>query len=138
MADMREKLNAFLDRSMRWAFEYGQHDCMLEVADWLDYACKTHIAADWRGRYSSEAELDALMPDGLVSAMRAGAARYGLSEAATPQTGDVGILSLPGQERPLGAILMPSGRWRFKTRGGILVTRGATLIVAWGLPCRQS
>lgn len=88
MASIREKLNLFLDKAAGWGFEYGQHDCMLEVADWLDFACGLDAASAWRGTYSSQEELDALMPDGLEAAMRAEAARIGLQEAATPQFGD--------------------------------------------------
>lgn len=135
----REKLNAFLDISARKPFEWGQSDCMLEVADWLDFYTGSKIAADWRGRYGSEEELEVLFgPDvSLEIAMRAEAERHGLVETAEPQVGDVGLVALAEQEKPLGAILMPSKRWRMKTIAGVVLTKSVQVIVAWSLPpCR--
>lgn len=136
MPGIREKLNAFLDKSARRRFEWGVCDCMLEVADWLDRACGTDIANEWRGTYSTEEEAYARLGGDLVTAMRAEAARRGLTEAAEPQFGDIGIVLPPGQDKPLGAILMPSGRWRMLTQAGIALTADVTVLVAWALPCR--
>jgi hypothetical protein len=131
---------AFLDKAAKHPFAWGDHDCMLEVADWLDAACGMDIASAWRGLYDDEdsltATLDAL--GGFETAMRAAAAQHGLAEVAEPQFGDVGIVQPPGQPKPLGAILMPSGRWRMKTLTGIALRRDVTVVVAWSLPCRPS
>lgn len=140
MAGVHTKLMAFLDRSVKHPFEWGQHDCMLEVADWLDFACGMDVARLWRGTYDSEAELEALVEGvgGLEQAMHDEALRLGLAETVEPLAGDFGLVTLPGQEKPLGAILMPSGRWRMKTLTGIALRRDVTVIVAWSLPCRPS
>lgn len=136
MAGIRDKLMPFLDRAAKRPFVWGQSDCMLEVADWLDHACGLDAASRWRGTYSDEAGAIAAMGGDIGTAMRQEAARLGLSEAAEPLPGDVALVTLPGQEKPLGAILMPSGRWRMKTLSGILLTKDVTVIVAWSLPCR--
>lgn len=136
MAGIREKLNAFLDKSARRPFEWGVCDCMLEVADWLDQSCGFDVANEWRGRYSTEEEAYSLMGGSLEIAMRAEAARLGLAEAVQPLFGDVGLVIPPGQEKPLGAILMPSGRWRMRTQTGVALSRDVTVVVAWALPCR--
>lgn len=138
MAGIREKIMTFLDRASRTPFAWGQSDCMLEVADWLDFACQTGAAGRWRGTYSDEASLDALLEPlgGLETAMRAEAVTLGLEEAAEPQVGDVALVTVEGQEKPLGAILMPSGRWRMKTLEGVVLSREVTVVVAWKLPCR--
>lgn len=133
-----ERLPAFLDRTARKPFEWGQSDCMLEVADWLDFCCRLGAADAWRGRYSNEYEADALMPAGLVAGMVSEAARLGLQETAEPLPGDVAVVSIPGQGKPLGAIRLLSGRWRMKTTAGILTMREVTVLVAWSLPCRLS
>jgi hypothetical protein len=138
MAGVQQKLMAFFDRAAKHPFSWGEHDCMLEVADWLDYACGLDAAGPWRGRYSTEAEADALMPAGLVAGMVAEAARLGLQEAAQPLPGDVGLVTVTGQAKPCGAIYMPSGRWRLKTEAGIVTTRDAKVLVAWTVPCRSS
>ncbi len=140
MAGLRDKLMSFLDRAAKWPFEWGQHDCMLEVADWLDHACGMDTASRWRGTYASEAELDAILAEHgtLEEAMREEANAAGLHEAAEPLFGDVALVLPSGQEKPLGAILMPSGRWRMKTLTGIALRRDVTVVVAWSLPCRPS
>jgi hypothetical protein len=136
MPGIRERLTLFLDRAARRGFEWGVSDCVLEVADWLDLACGWDVAAEWRGRYSDEASAHALMPDGLEAAMRAEMARLGLADAHEPRFGDVAVVTLAGQPKPLAAILMPSGRWRMKTLSGIAVTRDVSVLAAWSLPCR--
>lgn len=136
MPGVREKLNIFLDRAAKRGFEWGVSDCVLEVADWLDMSCGFDAAADWRGRYHDQAGAEALMPGGLEAAMRSEMARLGLAEAHEPRFGDVAVVTLHGQEKPLAAILMPSGRWRLKTVTGIALTKDVTVLVAWSLPCR--
>lgn len=135
---VKERLPAFLDRTARKPFQWGQSDCMLEVADWLDFCCRLGAADAWRGRYSSAEEAAALMPEGLGTAMRSEARRLGLEEAAEPRPGDVALVTIPGQDKPLGAILLLSGRWRMKTVAGVLMMRDVTVLVAWSLPCRLS
>ncbi len=136
MPGIREKLSAFLDKSARRRFEWGVCDCMLEVADWLDQACGTDIANEWRGTYSTEEEAYVRLGGDLVTAMRAEAASRGLAETAQPQFGDIGIVQPSGQDKPLGAILMASGRWRMLTQVGVVLTAEVTVLVAWALPCR--
>jgi hypothetical protein len=133
-----ETLMAWLDLSARRPFVWGESDCMLEVASWLDYSRGLDAASAWRGRYHSEAEAEALMPEGLEAAMRAEAARLGLRETAEPQLGDIAVVSVAGQAKPCGAILMPSGRWRMKTLTGIALIRDVSVLAAWSLPCRRS
>lgn len=140
MPGLDNKLKAFLDKSAKHSFAWGEHDCMLEVADWLDYACGLGAASAWRGTYSSEAELDTMVEPlgGFEEAMRAEAATLGLEEATQPLFGDVALVTLAGQDKPLGAVLMPSGRWRMRTLTGFVVTADVTVIIAWSLPCRPS
>lgn len=138
VAGVRDKLMAWLDQAARRPFEWGVADCVLDAADWLDFACGTKIADSWRGRYSSEAQADALTAPygGLEAAMRAEALFWGLAVTAQPVFGDVALVTVAGQDKPLAAVLMPSGRWRMKTAAGIALTRDVTVVVAWALPCR--
>lgn len=137
MPGIREKFNQFLDRSAARRFEWGVCDCLLEVADWLDIACGFDIANQWRGTYASEAEAMALMGGDQLAFMRAQAAALGVAEAAAkPQFGDVALVTLAGQDRPLAAVLLPSGRWRMRTSTGIVMTRDVVVLAAWALPCR--
>lgn len=131
--DIRSKLFQFLDYSARHPFEWGVHDCVLEVADWLDRARGLNVANEYRGTYSDEAGAAAIIGlGGLASAMSAKAAALGLAETREPKPGDVAVVTAPGQDKPLAAILMPSGRWRMKTERGF-VTRGVEVIKAWSV-----
>lgn len=141
----RQWLMAFFDRSASHAFEWGQHDCMLDIADWLDFANKksgapSAVAEEWRGLYASEQECDDLMDSlgGFETAMRDEADRIGLPETAEPLPGDIGLLTVSGQPKMLGGIMTPANRWRMRTQAGFLVTASVTVEVAWSLPCRPS
>lgn len=136
MTGVRDKLMPFLDRAAKRPFAWGQSDCMLELADWLDHACGLDSASRWRGRYSDEAGASAIMGGDIEAAMRKEASFLGLREVTEPLPGDVALVTLAGQEKPLGAILMPSGRWRMKTLAGIALTKDVNIVVAWSLPCR--
>lgn len=138
MPNLRDKLMRFFDWSSGRPFEWGQSDCVMEIATWLKLACGLDVAGPWRGKYKNEAEASAILDPlgGLEAAMRAEATRVGLEETLDPQFGDVALVTVPGQDKPLGAILMPSGRWRMKTMTRIVVTRDVIVIVAWKLPCR--
>jgi hypothetical protein len=136
MTAIADKLMQFFDRSMRNPHVLGTNDCMLDVADWLDFAGGMDVARDWRGHYASEEELDAILAPmgGFVAAMKTEAARIRLKETIAPRPGDVGIIEAVG--KPMGAIMIMSRRWRVRSpRGFATVT--ATPIVAWGLPCRN-
>jgi hypothetical protein len=134
MSDLRTKLFQFLDQSARRPFEWGVADCVLEVADWLDRARGLAIANEYRGTYSDEAGAAAIIgPGGLEAAMSPKMVEIGLAETHEPQFGDVAVVSAPGQDKPLAAILMPSGRWRMKTERGIALSRAVTVMKAWSV-----
>ena len=42
-------------------FQWGQTDCALWCADWVKQAADKDFTTDWRGKYSTEEELQALM-----------------------------------------------------------------------------
>lgn len=138
MPGVREKFSAFLDRSAARTFEWGQADCLLEVADWLDLACGYDLANQWRGTYSTEEQANALIGGDIVAFMSAQAATLGIAEAAQPQFGDVGAVTVVGQDKPLAAILLASGRWRMRTAAGIVTARDVTVLKAWSLACRPA
>lgn len=145
-AAVRKWLMAWFDQSAKYAFAWGDHDCMLDIADWLDFANKkagvawVPVAADWRGLYTTEQELDDLMDSlgGFEQAMRDEADRIGLVETETPLPGDMGLLTVSGQPKMLGGIMTPASRWRMRTLTSFLVTSSVTVEVAWSLPCRPS
>lgn len=140
--EVKRRLISFYDWSARFAYEVGQHDCLLEAIDWLEFACRGILPIDlsskWRGTYSTSEELEALCAPagGLEQAFQAQAQVTGLEPASPPRTGDIGMVSLPSFGLT-GAVILPSGRWRIKTPTGIVTTSLVTVVAAWGLPCRR-
>ena len=47
-------LHHFLYSRKDKSFEYGQHDCSLFVADWIEDQTGIDVAKDYRGRYKTE------------------------------------------------------------------------------------
>ena len=62
---MATGLNEFLARARQREFIWGVHDCCLFAADWVLEQTGVDPAAQFRGTYSSEAEAQALIADGM-------------------------------------------------------------------------
>jgi hypothetical protein len=111
---------------------------MLDLADWVDLACGTQIAKDWRGKYSNESEAIELLGGDFQSGVEKEIDGRGLARTSYAMPGDIGIVTVGGQDKPLGAIMMPSGRWRMRTATGFVMARDVIVITAWILPpCRS-
>lgn len=54
-------LNRHIEEARGIAFEWGVHDCALWCAEWVRRATGEDFATVWRGRYTSEDELKALL-----------------------------------------------------------------------------
>ena len=53
--DWPERLSAAIAAAAGTPFDYGQHDCCLFAADCVLAVTGVDLAADWRGRYGTEA-----------------------------------------------------------------------------------
>lgn len=128
---------AFLDRSISRRFDWADVHCMSDLLDWIDRVCATRLAAKWRGLCANEAQWNALLDErgGLVALAAAEAAETGLKPTEKPEMGDVGIVEFDG--KPMGAIVMPSGKWRMRTLTGFEVRRDVKVLAAWSLQCRR-
>lgn len=139
MPVVRELLPKFLDKSSRKPFLWGESDCMLDIADWLAFATKDKelrdVGSKWRSRYSTQQECEALLEPmgGLVGAMKTEAKALGLESTDQPEPGDIAMVEGFG-DKPMGAIMMMSGRWRVRTEKGFVVSHEFKPIVAWKLP----
>lgn len=58
------ELGNFVSRAANRGFIWGQHDCMLFVADWAKCLTGQDPGARWRGTYRTEAEGDAILATG--------------------------------------------------------------------------
>ncbi|WP_152051834.1 DUF6950 family protein [Tautonia marina] len=50
-----------IEQARNNAFEWGMNDCALWSADWVRKATGEDFASTWRGRYTTETELNALL-----------------------------------------------------------------------------
>ncbi len=88
-------------------FTWGSHDCCLFAADAVIAVTGVDPAAEWRGRYSSEAEALALQGEGgLEGIVATGLAAFGAMECPVrlAQRGDC-VLAVLGNEPLLGVAL---------------------------------
>ena len=111
-------LGAYLQRAGMMRRVSGVHDCCAFPADWAIECGWPDPMAAWRGAYGTEAEAEALIFDagGLVPLFSAGMEMAGLPEADEPHVGDIGVVSLLGEEA--GAIFTGK-RWAFAADRGI-------------------
>lgn len=111
-------LGEFLLRAGAMRRESGVHDCCAFPAAWCIENGWPDPMAEWRGVYASEAEAEGLIGDAgsLLALFSAGMDSAGLSETDDPQVGDVGVVSLLGEEA--GAIFTGK-RWAFAADRGI-------------------
>lgn len=142
---MHPAWSAFAVETNSHDFQWGEWDCMLDIGDWLKTVTGIDCVSDYRGKYASADEARALFrrQGGLTRVLRCMGRELGLAETAEPRAGDIGLVKAFGmiiRERrsavfPMGAIMMPSGRWRIRTLGSGHVTRAFPTLVAWSLPC---
>lgn len=131
---MMSRLYALLHVWAALPHEYGVLDCMLMPADWVRDQRGFDPAADWRGKYGHPD----LCPLGRqyradpVPLWRHGYAA--LPEVETAQTGDVALVTLPGERWLIGAIRLRGRDWAMKLPGkGVLATRAARPVLIYGV-----
>lgn len=157
------ELDDYLCTAGRRRWGWGEVDCFLFVADWVERVTGVDCAGEYRGAYASEREARRLIKLNAGPVAFAGAllARAGYVETAGPQAGDVALvrvafgcgvspsrnLVFPGmtekasapQRRvvfgPVGAILRRPGFWAVKPSDAPgLVFANFPVIQAWTLP----
>jgi hypothetical protein len=109
-------LHDFLIARARAPFVWGEHDCALFAADAVQAMTGVDIAADFRGKYSSEAEAFALIKEltggeTVADAAAWCAAKHGMLEWKHPlmaQRGDLVVLEESG--RLIAGIVSLNGR----------------------------
>jgi hypothetical protein len=131
----RDTLMSFLDSSASKRFDWSDVNCMIELALWIDKTCGTALAPAWRGLCATEAEWNELITarGGLLTVADVEARGAGLVATETPIMGDVAVVEIGG--KAMGAIMMPSGRWRMRTLNGFETRRDIAVLKAWSLPC---
>lgn len=104
--DWTARLNAVIESAREKLFKWGQHDCCLFVADCIQEMTDEDVAAEVRGRYTTEGGANRLL-------RRLGGIEvfvdtiFNASPAVAARRGDVVLLDVQGS--PLGIIDL-SGR----------------------------
>lgn len=127
---MTETLGGYIQRTIDTPWEWGVCDCTMWVADWVLSQAGIDPAAALRGTYATEEEAMALTASGLVAVVDAQAA---LDRTDAPRPGDVGVITVSGNE--VAAILSDNG-WAFRQFDGIGVIR-TDPAAAWALPVQD-
>lgn len=101
----------------------GTHDCGTLACDWAVLLGFPDPMADWRGRYSTEPELLALISEagGVLAMFERGCRAAGiLRRQGSPQPGDIGVLRLAGHE---AGSIFTGERWAFVGHRGVGLAR---------------
>lgn len=122
-------LGRFLERMTSEPFVDGATDCILTVSDWIVINGHLDPAEPFRGRYRNALGRERIVrrEGGLLALMQRGAERVSLQQTASPQPGDVGLVSMSGVE--LAAICL-GARWAAKGPG-VVVAEPEKIIRAW-------
>lgn len=120
-------------RPRRW----GRFDCTMFVGEWVATVTGADPAAEWRGRYATEAQAEAILSGlgGMTAAYGVRLAAIGAAPTDAPALGDVGVIT--PAIGPTGAIRGSRGWWCF-AGGRCIEHAGAPVLAAWRLPCRSS
>jgi len=123
-------LEKFLADLARADFAWGENDCAMTVANWWLLKRGIDPAADLRGTYGTEQECMAVVAreGGVLAVVERCAVRAGARSVTEPLPGDIGVISVHGQE--FGAVMGSRGRWMVKSAHGLAGYR-CDAIMAW-------
>lgn len=129
-------LTAFLDLSEGWVTVYGERDCLLWPALWVQIRTGVDGGAEWRGTYHDEEGCLAVLEaaGGFLAVMERGVAVVGLEEASEPQRGDIAVVRVrvARGEPFVGAICLGDG-WAVMSGDGLRMIR-AEAVRCWRVP----
>lgn len=111
-------LGAFLSERIAWPRKAAEWDCCALPAAWGLALGVGDAMAAWRGVYSTEAEAEDIVAraGGLAGIFGKGLESVGAYRVDTAEPGDVGVISLHGEEA--GAIYT-GRRWAFVAERGL-------------------
>lgn len=129
-------LSAFLREAAAAPFAYGEWDCAITLARWIECATGRDPAPELRGRYATRFGWLRIVSragglDALVGRLALAA---GLKVRAPDElaAGDIGVVALPTLERGQAGAIFTGKRWAMKLTDG-LTAGNPELVRAWGL-----
>lgn len=135
MAEVVSLLEAYREAVERRAWDPGQWDCLLSVADWVERLTGEDPGAPWRGRYGGDRGAARLLraQGGMVRMLAGGLEPLGWRRGGTAEPGAVAAARLPGLGRALhGAVRYGQG-WLIASRDGALIGQ-ARPVAIWNPP----
>jgi hypothetical protein len=116
-----DPLTEFLRSAAQRGFSWGEHDCLLWLADWIEDRRGVDAAGLLRGSYRTALEAQRLVKreGGLVALIDQRMAPLGIARTDQPQRGDIAIVD--GPENRMGALILDGASARL-FEGGIVVT----------------
>ena len=127
------QLADYLDWASRQRFEWGKHDCCQFVRGWVRLRTGRDPASGWTYHSEMGAALLAHRNGGLISLVGKLAAGAGMAPTDTPETGDIGVVSVLTENGVMPVAAIFTGRaWALLTTGGLTSARVPAL-AAWRL-----
>lgn len=141
--DARERADAlirYLSEAGRERFVWGELDCFLFVADWVEQITRRDPAGAYRGAYTSSRQGRNIIKanGGALRFAHALLTQVGCEQTEAPEIGDVALvrvaLALRGRRVifvPAGAICNRASMWTIKSHGASLTCGNFPVIRAW-------
>ena len=117
-------------------FKWGEHDCMLSVANYLLDVTGKDPAEEYRGMYDDRlscARLTGFHEDS-VGLFRKCVEGIGLIETQDPQSGDVGVIDVlqPTGIVTIGALYLGKN-WAAQAESGLIICPAIKVYAAWSV-----
>lgn len=141
-------LSDYLSRAGRKAFVWGDLDCFLFVADWVERMTGIDPAGEYRGAYDDQRQARNVIKrnGGVMQLADALLARAGCKVTDAPSCGDVALVRAGFRYRPrgrlaskivfvpVGAICVRASMWAIKPADGAALAMGNFPIMrAWAV-----
>lgn len=130
-------LEQFINQCRDKPFSWGELDCCLLAANWIEMNTQDDMAASFRGRYKTALGAKRLLAKNGFESVHAVAEAY-LGQSIAPlqlQRGDIALVSPPRSEAALG-IVAGHGVW-VMTYDGMVIIPMRLVTKGWRLPCHQ-
>ena len=118
-------LDEYVAATVEQPWQWGKQDCTIWVADWCSARWGIDPAARYRGRYSDEQGMAALISGGLLATV---APEIALPHKDAPDEGDIGVIEVAGRQV---AAIWSGAHWMFRTPRGVSFARRDALAI-WG------
>lgn len=134
-----DPLSQFLNRAADRPFAWGEHDCLLWLADWIVEQTGDDPAAGLRGTYRTLLQAARIVTGagGMTRLVDSQLRRLRVQRASVPRRGDIAVVSVAGLggqhfDNQAGAILL-GGTAALICQAGLMLPRWSDvpIVAAW-------